>query len=195
MCSARQVLLFGAAPPLAGSLGHYAAHIEPMTPNPQLPLVLMDVDGSLITYPDPANDFSDPRVQWMDNPAGPGRYNPAVTEWVRELSGIAEIRWLTGWNKRARTKLGPALGLPDFQVQQPSPFRSGCSDYKVDVVFGHLQYGRRIVWIDDDIPRGGIFDELLAAGAEGAGLFMVRPTIEDGLTEAHMLRIRAFLAG
>lgn len=159
------------------------------------PLVLLDVDGAVATFPDPANDFSDPRVPWAVDPVTGIRYNPDVTGWIRELAAVAEVRWLTGWNERARTELGPALGLPVFQVQARSPFRSGRADYKIDVVLKHLEAGRRVIWIDDDIPHGHLYDELAAAGDAGAGLFMVRPTIEDGLTEAHMLRIRAFLAG
>ncbi|MGK3708564.1 hypothetical protein [Arthrobacter sp. IK3] len=164
-----------------------------MLTNELQPLVLLDVDGAVLTFPDPANDFSDPRVPWVDDP-GTGRYNPSISGWIRALSALAEVRWLTGWHEQARTVLAPALGLPDFEVEDFRDYPEAGTDFKIQCVRRHLSSGRRLVWIDDDIPHGHAYDDLFRRGQAGAGLFMVRPTAEDGLTEAHILRITAFLA-
>ncbi|MCC3292531.1 hypothetical protein [Arthrobacter sp. zg-Y1110] len=158
------------------------------------PLILLDVDGNILTFPDPANDFSDPRVSWAEHPDA-GRYNPRVVPWLHELATLAEVRWLTSWHDEARTVLAPALGLPDFEVEDYRRYSDPGTDYKIQAVRRYLAAGRRVVWIDDDIPHSHAYDDLFHRGQAGSGLFMVRPTIEDGLTEAHMMRIRSFLAG
>lgn len=158
------------------------------------PLILLDVDGNILTFVDSGNDFSDPRVPWAQHP-DLGRYNPAVPGWIRELHTLAELRWLTSWNTDARTRLAPGLGLPDFAVEESRWFTDPTTDFKVQAVMQHLNAGRRVVWIDDEIPQTGDYDRLFYLGEAGAGLFMVRPTLGDGLTEAHMMRIRSFLAG
>lgn len=159
------------------------------------PVVLLDVDGTLLTFADPENDISDPRVAWVGyEQGGIVRYNPAMPGWIHELHATAELRWLTSWNSEARTRLAPALGLPDFEVDEAADFQDQQLDFKEAVVAHHLRAGRRVLWIDDEIPHGDRNDVLHLMGREGAGLFMVRTTLDDGLTEAHMLRIRAFLA-
>lgn len=159
------------------------------------PVVLLDVDGNLLTFADPENDISDPRVAWVEyEQDGIVRYNPAMPGWIHELSMLAELRWLTSWNTEARTRLAPALGLPDFAVDEAKDFKHPRLDFKEAAVAHHLRAGRRVVWIDDEIPHGTRNDFLHCMGREGGGLLMVRTTLDDGLTEAHMLRIRAFLA-
>lgn len=159
------------------------------------PLVLLDVDGALLTYADPENDISDPRIHWQPyGREGLVRYNPAMPGWIHELHALAEVRWATGWGTKSRTVLAPALGLPDFEVDEAADFQEPGKDFKEAIVSHHLAAGRRVVWIDDDVPCGDRNDVLHRMGREGAGLLMVRTTLDDGLTEAHMLRIRAFLA-
>lgn len=158
------------------------------------PLVLLDVDGALLTYADPENDISDPRVDWQPYAReGIVRYNPAMPGWIHELHALAELRWATGWGASARTVLTPALHLPDFEADEAQNFADPAMDWKQAAVARHLRAGRRVVWVDDDIPHGARNDALHCLGREGAGLLMVRTTLDDGLTEAHMLRIRAFI--
>lgn len=158
------------------------------------PVVFLDVDGTVLTYVDPANDFSDPRVQWEVEPEHGYRYNPQVVGWVGELNRWADIRWCTSMGERAATVLAPALGLPEFPVVDRMDPRPG--DFKVNAVLDQLRTSRRpVIWIDDDIAYGHAYDEVVSAASEtGTQVFLVRTTLEDGLTEAHMLRIRSFLA-
>lgn len=158
------------------------------------PIVLLDVDGTVLTFVDPANDFSDPRVQWTVHPEHGYRYNPQVVGWVWELSRWAEVHWCTSMGARAATVMAPALGLPVFPVVERMDPRPG--DYKVNAVLDQIRSSRRpVIWIDDEITYGAAYDEILAAAEEaGTKVFLVRTTLEDGLTEAHMLRIRSFLA-
>lgn len=159
-----------------------------------MPLVLLDVDGALLTYADPENDISDPRIDWQPwAREGAVRYNPAMPGWIHDLHALAELRWVTGWGTRARTVLAPALGLPDFEVDEAADFQKPGVDFKEAVVAHYLNADRRVVWIDDDIPHGTRNDVLHCMGRARAGLLMVRTTLDDGLTEAHMLRIRTFL--
>jgi hypothetical protein len=55
--------------------------------------------------------------------------------------------------------------------------------------------GRPVVWIEDEADYGGAYDQLMPYAKEnGTPFFAVKPTMSDGLTEAHMLRVRAFFS-
>lgn len=161
------------------------------------PIAFLDVDGNVHTAVDPANDFSDPRVPWALNEDLGVRYNPKIADWIQELHEVAELRWLTSWGHRARTELSPALGLPDFPaIVEQEEHRYPEFDWKHSAVLSQIvnEPGRPIVWLEDEPMYGGAYDQLVPYAQEtGTPLFIVQPTISDGLTEAHMLRIRQFL--
>lgn len=161
------------------------------------PVLFLDVDGVIATFVDPANDYSDPRVNWTRNEQARVRYNPAVTGWIHELASLAEVRWLTAWEKKAAAVLAPALGLPAFDVVRFKDHRHADLDWKHSAVLAQLEDepGRPVVWADDEPEYRDAYDHLVPfAKKAGTPLFIVRPAASDGITEAHMIRIRTFLA-
>lgn len=166
-----------------------------MTNKPR-PVAFLDVDGTIATLVDTASDFSDPRVVWTEDPATGARYNPDVVGWIHELSTLAEIRWLTAWTESARTQLAPALGLPDFPAIHFRDHRHKDLDWKHSAILGQLtdEPHRPVLWIDDEIHHRDAYSDLMThALGKKTPFFAVQPTLSDGITEAHMLRIREFL--
>lgn len=161
------------------------------------PVLFLDVDGPIATIVDPANDYSDPRVAWtMDDSIGI-RYNPAVIGWINELAALAEIRWLTAWEKSAAESLAPALGLPKFEVIRFKEHRYKDLDWKHSAVLAQLidEPARPVAWCDDEPEYRDAYEQLVPhALAHKVPFFIVRPTLSDGITEAHMIRLRRFLA-
>lgn len=49
------------------------------------PVIFLDVDGVIATVVDAANDYSDPRVEWIDDVVVGVRYNPQVIPWSTNL--------------------------------------------------------------------------------------------------------------
>lgn len=163
----------------------------------QRAVVFLDVDGAIATLVDPANDYSDPRVLWVHDPVTGVRYNPAVARWIHELNSHAEVRWLTAWHDRAATELAPALGLPGFPSVPFREHRFPELDWKHSAVLSQLldEPSRAVLWIDDEIGYRQAYDQLTQHAADSSTpFFAVQPTLSDGITDAHMLRIRAFLA-
>lgn len=158
----------------------------------------LDVDGNVNTLVDPANDYSDPRVPWAHHDGLDVRYNPNLVAWIHELHAAADLRWLTMWGASARTDLAPALGLPDFPaIVEREERRYAEFDWKHCAVLSQIvnEPGRPIFWCEDEPDYGGAYEHLVPYAREnGTPLLIVRTTMSDGLTEAHMLRIRAFLA-
>lgn len=162
----------------------------------QRPVTFLDVDGTIATLVDPANDYSDPRVHWVIEPATGVRHNRAVVRWIHELHAFAEVRWLTAWTDRAATELAPALGLPDFPAIPFGEHRFRELDWKHSAVLAQFldEPDRPVLWVDDELGFHGAYDQLAAhAATTGVPFFAVQPTLSDGITEAHMIRIRTFI--
>lgn len=196
MCTAPAQPGYKAAPVASAPV---SAHIVSVNkPSGRRPVIFLDVDGVIVTVVDPLNDYSDPRVEWTINEETGVRYNPQIIPWIHELAGLAEIRWLTSWHERARTILAPALGLPEFTVAPFEEHRYPELDWKHSAVLAHLvdEPGVMTAWVDDEPDYGGAYDQLIPYAQEAGTPFLaVKPTMSDGLTEAHMLRLRAFLTG
>jgi hypothetical protein len=161
-------------------------------------VAFLDVDGNINTMVDPDNDYSDPRVDWTFHQDLGVRYNPQIVGWIHELAGGFDLRWLTMWGDTARTGLAPALGLPDFPaITEQKEHRYRELDWKHSAVLSQMvnEPGRPILWCEDEPNYGGAYEQLVPYSREtGTPLLIVQTTLSDGLTEAHMLRIRAFLA-
>lgn len=164
---------------------------------PARAVVFLDVDGNINTAVDPDNDYSDPRVAWTEHEGLGIRYNPQIVDWVHELNRVADLRWLTMWGSSARSELAPALGLPDFPaVIEQEDHRYPEFDWKHSAVLSQIvnEPGRPVLWLEDEPGYGGAYDQLVPyAKTTSTPLLIVQTTISDGLTEAHMLRIRSFL--
>ncbi len=160
------------------------------------PVVFLDFDGVVATVTDPDNDYSDPRVDWRRHPELGIRYNPAALLWIHELARHTDVRWLTSLPAASRTHSAHALVLPDFPAaEDPGPAEPG-RDWKTRAVARQLRtVNRPVIWIEDDLLDSDVVDAFISRSAAGDGppFFFVRTTPGDGLTEAHMIRIRSFL--
>ena len=158
------------------------------------PLILLDVDG-VISGSNGGN-----KAYWKDvkHKTFDGYsiyYSPTVITKINQWSQVAEIRWLTSWDEKARTMIAPALGINEFELA-----RDPALDLRKDqAAFNCIQMtpSRPLIWIDKLVlyytenPKAPVPASfwksrdrtLLIASSEGAGL-----------TPYHLEKIDAFLA-
>ena len=77
-------------------------------------------------------------------------YSPTVVKAFNEYSrsGLAEIRWLTTWDVKARTHLAPALGFDEFLLAR-DPEKKETKRVAMDLAERYPH--RPIIWIDDEV--------------------------------------------
>jgi hypothetical protein len=166
------------------------------------PVLLLDVDGVL-------------NAVRLDLPEGWRRgtfngyvlsWNPTVVARLRALheSGQVELQWLTTWTSMADELLAEPLGLPrglrthSRDDVLPTGFAgelrglSGWWKLAAAQAVTEAEPGRRIVWIDDDLPdQAEDTSEWLAANER---VLVVSPDFTTGLTHAELDRVEAWLA-
>lgn len=78
-------------------------------------------------------------------------YSPAMVEKFNSFSrsGLAEIRWLTTWDKSARTMLAPALGFDEFLLARDPEKGIGKDEAAEKLAQDYPD--RPIVWLDDEV--------------------------------------------
>lgn len=185
------------------------------------PVVLLDVDevvnavrpGRTVKWP-PARVW--PGSDWVCTPVRTGRdvYQITAARPVLDMLttvhdlGVAEIRWHTSWQEHAPTALAPALGLPDFPVQDRCgaevtyplmPRRWADRDpdlagwWKLPAAIQVVNEGRPLLWLDDDLD---VFRDQVEASPVGQhrDRLLIAPTLGVGLTPRHLARIIEFLA-
>jgi hypothetical protein len=127
---------------------------QPQTHRPELPLLLLDVDGvinhwSYAPYRKllKATEWSDSRSM---NVAGYTiNYSPTVVNTINRFhrEALAEVRWLTAWDDRAQTSLAPSLGFEHFELARGPRVSKG----DAAKAWHDLHPTRSIVWIDDEL--------------------------------------------
>ncbi len=181
-----------------------------------VPLVLLDVDGVL----NAVTRQGDPAV-WPDWQYGRARaggrrwpiaWSPTVTGTIRrwQVTGLADVRWLTTWRTEANRELRRLFDLPELPVvggndEVPvAPTVDGEATthaefagadaaslltgrwWKFDLVVDLVRTApaRPFVWLDDDLASKGPVQEWLAAHTTSLAL---APRPDRGLT-ADLLR-------
>jgi hypothetical protein len=82
----------------------------------------------------------------------PVTYSPTLVEFFNILSNVADIEWLTTW-KRETERMPAQLGINEFPWHDEIlPW--GSEWWKFDVVkkIATDNPGRKVLWIDDEIP-------------------------------------------
>jgi HAD domain in Swiss Army Knife RNA repair proteins len=116
---------------------------------PDLPLLLLDVDGVLNPFAAPA---CPPGYQEYEFFAGeePVRLCAAHGPWLQELATRFQIVWASAWGTDANRLLAPLLLLPELPVIRfpPVPFQPWEKLPAVTSFAGRSP----LAWIDDALP-------------------------------------------
>ena len=154
------------------------------------PLLLIDVDGVLnphvaggVTGPDrfAAHQIGGMRVHLS---TGHG-------DWLRQLTALYELVWVTTWEEAANALIGPVIGAPaglpwiEFNDRDDLDWI-----WKLPAVERYAG-NRPVAWLDDDPGQGA--DEWAADRA--APTLLVKPQRELGWVEAEYDRLVAFAEG
>jgi len=115
-------------------------------------LILLDLDGVLnpfaaATCPDGYQEHV------FFEGEDPDRYCAAHAGWIRELAGVGELWWATGWGEHANDVYLPILGVEPLPVVRfpPVPFAPELKVPSIDAVAGD----RPAAWIDDNHTEAG----------------------------------------
>ena len=130
-----------------------------MIPEPDLPLLFLDVDGVINDIPaslGAERPWPQHRFEFGDAMICVPVFVPPLLQYL-EL--ITEIRWLTTWGDLANLLLAPALDIGPYPVVEPlePPGSWWKARAARRLAAGALEAGRRVYWIEDfegDLPPG-----------------------------------------
>ncbi|NJC14355.1 hypothetical protein F4558_004181 [Micromonospora profundi] len=158
------------------------------------PLLLLDVDGTLIPFGTPtAAQPGIPRVS--DAPVPPADAHPLLhkvnPEHGRRLEALpCDLVWATTWMNDANDVLAPLLGLPPLPVVDwPDSDEVRHLHWKTPGLVEWAQ-GRAFVWVDDEITHAD--QDWVSAHHLGAAL-LHRVDPRRGLTERDFTVIENWL--
>lgn len=157
------------------------------THRPELPLILLDIDGCLLFPLRNKNKQHNPTVIHK------------VKQWSR--SRKAEIRWMTYWGHTAVTKFAPSMALDTFEHG-----RDVVANTKKEIQLLHWidrNPNRKIIWIDDKIQMylTQWMDDhpdnhsKVQRVLHHSQLLMVQPNDTIGVSKDELELVDAFLAG
>lgn len=149
-----------------------------MTPTPERPLLLLDVDGVLVVPDSLLNEHGE--VVSYET-----RLAVELAPWLAELAAVYDLMWNTRWGPSANHQLGPQLGLP--RLPWINLGRMDCQLTKLPAVQEFV--GRRpMAWIDDDLDH-----EVHAwAARRPYPTLLVESDFDIGMTRAHVDALLAF---
>ncbi len=173
-------------------------------PDDGLPLILLDVDGVINTFSGfPPGHFrtGDARPE-PDDRAYRITWDPEVIERLTTIinDGAAHVLWLTTWGSGANGELRELVELPELVVAEESPQIRGYKEHEDD--YGDDWWklaavkritdrfpGRKIVWIDDDIP----IEKKAIVHASEHEILTISPSTWKGLQMSDFDRIKRYL--
>lgn len=167
-------------------------------------LLLIDIDGVLIPFPDRAGHGPETHVRHFVVPTGYEAAEP-VPIWLNPAHGplllglLNEVPlaplWCTSWHGDASTLIGLNLGLPAFphvELGRPKITTSHPNGYlwkrdPVELLLGPSP----AVWIDDDFTS---LDHAWAVARTLAGIptLLVQPDPKVGLQQKHLETVKAW---
>jgi hypothetical protein len=167
--------------PAASGTTPRVAHNAAVSPRP---LLLVDVDGVLLPFPDRRPGFDGIAIE-----NAPHGFCPAHGAWLRELAPHFELAWCTMWGERANRDICPRLGLPPLPVVDLWIDEDGLDRWKLPGV-QRFAADRPLAWVDDafDAPTR------LWAARRAAPTLLVGVRHRTGLRRRHVLRLLRFAA-
>jgi len=156
-------------------------------------VIFLDVDGVINMVCAPL----DKEYKKIDIYGGHGnkifhiKYRDEVCDAIKKWGVDVQILWLTSWGIRARYRLAPMIGLPDFT-------NALCSKQTIDeYVYANCQ-GKAIIWIDDELnDTYGYLDTkkklVKICELNNIKQICVSPNTDDGLTDDEITIINKFI--
>jgi hypothetical protein len=146
------------------------------------PLLLIDVDGVLLPFPDRRPGFDGVAVQ-----GAPYGFCAEHGAWLRELAAEYELAWCTMWGERANQDISPRLRLPPLPVVELWDEVDGLDRWKLPGVRRFVG-DRPVAWVDDG------FDAPTRAWARerAAPTLLLGVGHRTGLGLRHFRRLLAF---
>lgn len=158
-----------------------AATVGPSSAAPR-PLLLVDVDGVLLPFPERRPGFDGMAIE-----GAPHGFCARHGAWLRELAADFDLAWCTMWGARANQDICPRLQLPALPVVDLWDPGCGLDRWKLPGV-ERFAGDRPLAWVDDafDAPT-----RAWGRRREAPTLLVgVRPLI--GLARRHVRRLRSF---
>lgn len=181
--------------------------LDPQVVIPDLPFLLVDVDGVLNVFgreyrdEDYDEEVVDPRFEEMFEAGGPPMWFiirvPAGTrQRIERLEELYECVWCTTWEDKAVAELAPILGFgADWPVIH---FSDGGAQrmYKTwklpAVAKWSEEHKRPFAWIDDDLQEDCDFWVERQWQKDQRRILLVRPLSHIGLTDEHVATLEKF---
>ncbi|HEY2704706.1 MAG TPA: hypothetical protein VGL20_13565 [Candidatus Dormibacteraeota bacterium] len=146
------------------------------------PLLLLDVDGVLLPFPDRRPGFDGVGLE-----GAPHGFHANHGVWLGELAQRYELAWCTMWGERANLDICPRLGMPPLPVIELWDEEHGLDRWKLPGV-ERFAGGRPLAWVDDS------FDASTRAWARArpAPTLLLGVAPRTGLSRRHVRRLAAF---
>lgn len=143
------------------------------------PVLLIDIDGVLNPY---AADLCP--AGFVEHDLFPGEAPIRVCarhgQWLRELSAVYQLAWVSAWREHANRLLGPLLDLPPLDTV-PLPVPPFAPSSKLAPVARYAG-DRPLAWLDDEISN----QTRAWRDARTAPTLLVDVDPRIGLTRAHV---------
>ena len=159
----------------------------------------LDIDGVIVMEPTPPYpaDFRALDVRVADGRFVPVAYSESIVTALAEVlaEGSVQITVASSWQADA-PYLFREIGLPEVDwLDLSGPTHASMFDRKHTAVREHVQLHRpkRVMWIDDHLPKSEMECGPLAASLECDDTFLLSPSANACLTSEHLARIGDFV--
>ena len=151
--------------------------------------LLLDVDGVLIPYGPPSDEWG----EWIRHHR---REDLVVSrQMVAAIDALgADVYWLTSWSHTANSLLCPFIDWPPKKVLEKRTVKHWWKLGAAHELLTSSPYGR-VAWVDDDLDQyRDEVDSKLGHLLDAGRLLLVCTESSIGLTRRHIESIRDFLA-